>query len=1290
MGWFLKLFGLIIFSTLILGQNYKITNYSVEHGLSNTRVQKIIQDQHGFIWIATADGLNRFDTYNLKQYFYNSENPNTLLSNVLKEMIIDKSNNLWITGEGGLNKYDSNTDRFNTRFRNDTLFKQLLGNVTFQIASSEKYLVVSQQTGLTIQSKLETFFIDSVPVAKEIYLDQDIAYVGTSLGLFKIDLLSRKKELFQFPDKRRGAVTVSSVQRFNENELLISVTNYGLYRFSLLNQTFTKVQSLGHGKIYDVLLKSDGHIWIADEKTGITIYDKSFKPKERLLRNQSISSLMESKNGLVFAGSLTKGFYIIDEHALQFRSIKLGEEEGIYGIEKRNNILSVLTFKNGLIRYDLKTKKRKFLNKSSGLNSNDLVGFYRFNNKLWIGTYGQGINIVDEKNNVQFKKFKGLGVNYVNVFSSMGDTLYIGTYSGILIHSKNTNTFEHIKFLKNNNRRENFIVSVTETKTHLWLGTSTEGLIRYDKKTKDYDILKASGEKYTLNGNGISDLYVSSKNTLYVGTSNGLSYSSLTDPTNLKFHHISRSDGLKNESIYGIQEDSKSNIWFSTGAGIAKLNTITKTVNVFQPNSGISDFEYNNNSDYKDENGTIYFGGLNGVTVIDPLSLSSNTFKPKIVFTDFSLFNKKVEPATTEKLKRELNTLPTLELNYDDYVFSVSFALLNYTNSNQNRFAYRLKGFNDRWVDNGSKNSVTFTNLDPGDYVLYIKGFNNDGIESGQIGSLKINVSPPWWKTTFAYILYIFGLFSLVFGYIRKKKIETKRLESLVAERTAEVEKQKVELEELNKTKSLFFQNITHEFRTPLTLIISPLEQMIRKEKNITIESAVRNAKKLLKLVNQLIDVASNNHQKVERNNSVFDFSVLVRTQSEMFKSAAETRDVRIITHIEDYCIVSADREKLEYVISNLLSNATKFTTTLINIICKKDGNSIIFICEDDGIGINEKLRDKIFERFYQIETKQHAVYEGTGIGLALVKSYVELHGGEVNVNSIEGSGSTFTVHLPIITEEQSVNSVPTNDLAENGIQVKKDKTKDKILLVEDSTEIRNLCVEHLSDEFYIIEAIDGFDGFKKAKKELPKLILADVMMPKKDGYALTKELKSELLTSHIPVLLITAKSTDENKIEGLSAGADDYIVKPFNIDEVRLKIRNHIQRIKRQQLNLQQLDKSEFGELNSMDSEFMTHVTTFVQKNISDYEFDFSEIYHVLGMSQSTFYRKLKSLTNLTPTSYVLNTRLEIAAELLQKMDKNVSEVSNTVGISNTSYFSRSFTKKFGISPKEYQKSVT
>lgn len=1255
--------------------------------MSNTRVTEIVQDKNGFIWIGTHDGLNRFDSYQFKHYFNDIENPNSLLSNMIKGLHLDLQNQLWVSTDQGLNAYSSQ-DNFQASNENDSIVSYLKNKIIFKSFSHKKSFISSVQKGLVIKQKNSIFYIDSIPIANNMVSIKDDLFVTTPFGIVQIDLKKKKTYTFKYPIISKRPLTIGSLTKFSDDELLVSIMGHGMFKFSIARKTFTEIPELKISQITGVLNHSDGNIWISDEKNGISIYDRSFTKRKSLLENESISSLMESKNKLVFAGTYTKGFYVIDKLPLKFKSIELGGKNGIYGINKTDYILSTLTFKDGLIRYNLETSKREVLNKSNGLNSNDLTTITKFNDNLWIGTFGSGINILKNDNTAKFKMFENRTLNYVNVFEYNKDTLFIGSYGGLIIHPRNSEIYDHISFSENKNKRNNYIVSIKDSKSYLWLGTADEGLIRFNKSSREHVFIKSTSEKHSLNSNSISDILISSDYKLYLATSSGLSISSLENPDSLSFTHINRKNGLLNESIYSIIEDQNKDIWMSTGYGVGKLKTETNQFTLYLPNDGLSDYEFNNNSKFIDQDGKMYFGGVNGVSIINPNHINQNKFKPEVVLTEFRLFNKIVSE-NSDKLNKEINLNQSITLNYDDYVFSLSFALLNYTNSSQNTYSYKLEGFNDSWISNGTNNSVTFTNLDPGEYNLNIKGFNNDGIESYKIKSLRIIVLPPWWKTIVAYLFYIIVFIYIIYYYIRRKEKERKRLEKLVYNRTKEVERQRVELQELDQIKSRFFQNISHEFRLPLTLIISPIEEALRVKKEAMLTSVLSNAKRLLKLVNQLIDLSSIDHKKIKMIPSIFNIKDSVNVQIEMLRSSAESNEINIKTNLSDIS-VEADKDKIEHILSNIFSNAIKFAKSTISICLEIKNGCVAISCVDDGIGISKKDQEKIFDRFFQSDNSETREYEGTGIGLSLVKDFVDLHSGSISVNSELGNGATFYLFLPILTEkkEQATTKLA---LTEKVVlkSLKQDKKLPKILIIEDSEEIRTLLINQLSNEFYILEAENGDVGAKLAVKELPKLVLVDIMMPKKDGYTVVKELKDSILTSHIPMIMLTAKSDKESELKGLNVGADDYITKPFNIEEIRLKLRNHIQRVRRHQIEIQGLNQVSDIHISKLDSELINRIKQFIHDNMQSYDFSYDLLYSEIGMSQSTFYRKLKSLTAETPSSFLLNYRLDFAADKLKEGSINISEVSNLVGISNPSYFSRTFTKKFGISPKEYQKNL-
>ena len=711
----------------------------------------------------------------------------------------------------------------------------------------------------------------------------------------------------------------------------------------------------------------------------------------------------------------------------------------------------------------------------------------------------------------------------------------------------------------------------------------------------------------------------------------------------------------------------------------------------------------------------MFFGGTKGITVFHPNKMKKNKRIPTIVLTDFQVFNKSLVIGNNSIINKHISEITEVKLSYMQSVFSFEFAALDYHNPQKNKYMYKMEGVDPEWVHTGAaRRFATYTNLAPGKYIFKVKGSNNDGVWNEKGTSIKVIILPPWWQTNLAYFIYavLIGLIIYFTWLFQIKRIQIRHqleMEHIQAEK----------YQEIDRLKSQFFANISHEFRTPLTLILAPVEQLISKtlkgsveEGYITIRS---NAKKLLRLVNQLLSLSKLEAGQMKLQVSEQDIIPVFRRIINLFTSLADRKNIDLNFTSPKSLLICFDEEKIDTILNNLLSNAFKFTpeagsvevAAILNPLPQalshtKGGTSGVKITvSNTGAHIQENLLNKIFDRFYQVESNNHI--EGTGIGLSLTKDLVELHHGEITAESIAGGKTTFTILIPTAkgsyaSEEivelknekiESEEIFPEIKSPEVGKDVDNTVNNElpKLLLVEDNEEVRNYLRKNLQEKYNIIEASNGKLGFQQAKKELPALIISDIMMPEMDGFEFCEKIKSEIITSHIPVILLTARATREDRVEGLKIGADDYLPKPFDLEELFVRIENLIQL--RKDLKQRFLKEALFGidKISSLppEKELIEKITQVINQNIDNEDYTIDDFAKDIAMSRTQLFRKIKDWTNLTPHEFIQLCRLKKAAEILKDKSFNVTEVAFTVGFKTASHFIRSFKRQFGKTPKEY-----
>ena len=823
----------------------------------------------------------------------------------------------------------------------------------------------------------------------------------------------------------------------------------------------------------------------------------------------------------------------------------------------------------------------------------------------------------------------------------------------------------------------------------------------------------------SLSSNVINAIYEDSRHNLWIGTWAGLNKFDYRTKT---FKAFRKKDGLADNVVYGIIEDDEGNFWVSTNQGISKFDPVNLTVENYNTADGLQAQEFIRGSFLKSKSGEFFFGGVNGFNSFFPNEIADNPNVPPVYITDFWIYNDLMKPGVPHSpLEANITETKEIVLPYTQNEFSFEFAALNYSQAFKNRYAYYLEGYDKTWRDAGTQRKASYAKVPPGLYTFRVKASNNDGVWNENGAVIKIIVHPPWWKTWWAYAVYAMAIVALFLWY-RQNLINRERLKNDLKLEHLELTK----MQEMDKLKSYFFTNISHEFRTPLTLILSPIRDMVsgnfKGDVKKQYQMVIRNGERLLRLINQLLDLSKLGAGSMKLKTSNLDIVQFLKPIVSAFDSLAQRSHIRFIfEHPAGAVMVYFDPDKFEKIITNLLSNAFKFTregeiklsVRTLGTNSGDDSEKVEIAVIDSGAGIPQEYINSIFDHFYQVA--HHSNAEGSGIGLSLTKELVELHKGKIIVESVEGKGSTFKVrfllgksHLkeseiddsngPLVSTHKIIagfdypvlpvqqETVPAPEL-HAGIDLP------RILIVEDNNDMRGYIRQSLENNYRVLEAANGKDGLKLGLEIIPDLIISDVMMPGMDGVALCKAFKNNIYTSHIPMILLTAKADMESKLEGLETGADEYLSKPFNSYELQVRTKNLIRsrEILRERFTESKKTALEPKEISitSLDEKFLKNVLQVIEKNIADSEFRVESLGKELEMDHTAVYRKIKALTGETAVEFIRNIRLKRAAQLLKQQKLTVSEVTYHVGFNDLQYFRTCFKKQFGVSPSEYMTRV-
>ena len=1352
-------------------KNFKFQHLTSELGLSSNTVLCITQDSKGFLWIGTYEGLNRYDGYDFKIFKHNPDDSTSLGANPIYTIFEDNSGTLWIgTHDGGLNKFDRDKEIFTRYLNAPANGRSISNNKVYTICDDKNgYLWVGTAHGLNKLDKKTGKFsnyyrnstdpnsLSSDIISSLIYDDKkDVLWIGTkNAGLNKYDIKQNKFTRFRHQESNSNSLSedfIFCLYKDAAGILWIGTYGGGLNKFDENTGEFTvynTTNSYAKGFCDNIILSieedNSDNLLLGTYENGLMIFDHkdnkfySYQPDSKdpeSIGDNMIYDIFTANSGLILLGTWNNGLNkIITDKKFQHYTHNPSDPNSLSGkmvtsmCEDKEGTVWIGTEQNGLNKFDIKKGTFTHYNNNPDNKfslSSDGVADIKEDKEgnLWIVTDGAGFCKLDKKTN-KFTRYQhnpednnSLPTDQVSVIieDRIGDLL-IGTFgAGLIKFNKKNNSFNKINYNPDdpNDKTATGIYSLYEDKKRfIWIGTYGGGLFIYDRKAdKSKSYFNIPGDTESLSDNTISAIIESIDGVIWIGTYNGLNR---FDRNTGKFTRFNESNGLPNNTIYGILEDDKRNLWISTNKGLSRYNPADGTFKNYSKADGLQDNEFNQWACFKGKSGNLYFGGINGFNVFNPSDMKDSDFKPPIIFTDLWLFNKRVDIGFDKHLDRvvlnqSIDEINELDLTHNDYVFSFEFAALDFFLPQNVRYAYKMEGFDEDWTYvNSDRRFATYTNLSPGGYTFKVKSTNHDGVWDETGRDLAIIISPPWWKTGWAFSSY--GLILIFILYlVRTFDLKRQRLRHQLELEHEHAQK----LEEVDIMKSRFFANISHEFRTPLTLILGPAEQMLSDHTNEGVKKNAnlikRNANNMLRLINQLLDLSKIDSGKLRLKAANQNIIPFLKGIVMSFESLAMMNMIKLcLNYSADKLMIYFDREKMETILINLLSNAFKFTPNGNEItvsLSEINENSVEIKFKDTGIGISESELPKIFDRFYQVKSAHTREHGGTGIGLALVKELVELHRGSISVDSKLGEWTEFKISLPLGKEHLADDEIVEIDENISMENLTVDKTefvhstnhntnienlitsKNIVLVVEDNKDVREFIIDSLGNDYHFEEAENGEEGIKKAEEIIPDLIISDVMMPKMDGNDMTRRLKTDQRTSHIPIILLTAKSGQENRIEGLETGADDYLTKPFDAKELHIRIKNLINlRKKLQEIyssdKIAVLAKSKH-KLKGIDVQFMERILKVIEEHISEEEFTIENFGNEVGMSRSQMFRKIKALTGKSCSVYLRSVRLAKAKIMLQNHEATISEIAYSVGFGSPSYFTHCFKEEFGYSPSE------
>ena len=1304
-------------------EHYYFKNLSIRNGLSQNTVNAILQDRKGFMWLGTKDGLNRYDGLSFRKFKHDAANPRSIGNSFITSLYEDFNGNIWVGTDAGVYIYYPEKEAFE-EFDCQSLEKTRIersvsmiagdkqGRVWIAVEAQGMFCYDARQKLLRnyplseISSNIKCFTFDS---GGTLWL----GFYGDGLYYSKDNLATVHPYGSPEDGKREfeGGVITKIVQG-NYNCLYIGSVKEGV---SELNLTSGQVRNLlaideSGESIFcrDLLPYSDNELWIGTE-SGIYIYNLRTAQFIHLraslydsysLSDNAIYALYKDREEGLWIGSYFGGVdYYPRQYTYFAKYYPKNIANSLHGKRVRefcradDGTLWIGTEDGGLNHFNPKTKEFHFFEPSAGFTN--IHGLCMDGSHLWVGTFSKGLRVIDTRTGAVLRTYTEghtpHSLNDNSIFSicrtSAGE-IYLGTLFGLLRYNRTQDNFDRIPELNGK-----FVYDIKEDSYgNLWLATYANGAYCYDvsvRRWKNY-VFDAEDEK-SLPYDKVLSVFEDSYRQIWLTTQGG--GFCLFHPDTETFTRYGLKDGLPNDVVYQIVEDDDRFLWLTTNNGLVRFDPKTMEMKVFSTANGLPTNQFNYRSGFKDEAGNIYLGSINGFVAFDPRTFAENRQVPAVAITDFLLFNKEVPVGETDSpLKSSITFSDKVVLTADQNSFSFRIAALSYQAPRMNKLMYKLEGFDEGWLTIGESPLVTYSNLGYGDYVFKVKASNSDGVWNEQETSLHLSILPPFYLSGWAYcfyVLFFMGCLVCVIFYFKRRNYrkQHRQMEMLEQEKEREVYHAKID----------FFTNVAHEIRTPLTLIKGPLENIILK-KEVDSETKEdlyimkQNTERLLNLTNQLLDFRKTETRGFRLNFTECDVVAVLRETYLRFTSLAKQKGLDFILELPQECFMAdINQEALTKIISNLLNNGVKYASTYLRIFLETDEKVFHIRTFNDGEMIPDTMKEEIFKPFVRLD-KEDEVTTGTGIGLALSRSLAELHQGSLMMEKGE-EVNCFCLTLPVNQDSTiTLSAENVSQVEENscGWEQEETDTKEKkpmILVVEDNPDMLAFVRKQLTTEYSVLTAMNGIEALAVLDNHYVNLVVSDVMMPQMDGFELCKTIKSDLSYSHIPVVLLTAKTNIQSKIEGLELGADAYIEKPFSVEYLLANISSLIHN--REKLR-QTFAKSPFVAANTMaltkaDEEFIWKLNDIIQANLHNPEFSMEDMADALKMSRSSFYRKIKGVLDLSPNEYLRLERLKQAAQLLKEGKSRVNEICYTVGFNSPSYFSKCFLKQFGVLPKDF-----
>jgi signal transduction histidine kinase/ligand-binding sensor domain-containing protein/DNA-binding response OmpR family regulator len=1319
-------------------QDRYFRNISVDKGLSQSSVFAIQQDALGFIWIGTQDGLNRYDSKGFKVYRPIKNVKNSLQSYYIRSLFTDHKGQLWVGGNKGISVYNYDTDSFTNYPLPRSIGEWYISSITqdkehriwaTSIAGDVFMLSPKEENFTTVKFNASSHEIKKIAY---IGLWQQQIILGTDVGLFKL-----KPNTHQLIKIDLGAKKPYINDVYTDGtKMWVATEGDGLIHYNAENKKATSLlhstaaNSIADNNIRCVGKDTQGNIW-AGTFRGLSIFNPNTKSftnyyhqisQPYTISQNSVRCFFRDKQNGIWLGTYYGGLNYYHKNDIKFNLLRQNSSKpslndeviGVIKQDQKGNFW-IGTNDKGLNYWNKSANTISYFtnseNNPNSLSSNNIKAIdFDDNGNVLIGTHNGGLNLLNPgSGSVQRFRHDENNPNTIAsdlVYSILKDSkgrIWIGTRSGLDQFHPQTKSFTHIHLDKAGKRptSDDITFLFEDSKNRIWIGTTNGVTLFYPD-----NLLFGNIGHGKLSEDIVNCITEDKKHRIWIGTREGLK---LYDENQESFSGFKASKDFVKGTIYGIVPDDEANLWISTNSGLIKFNPDRSSVQTFDESDGLQNKQFNEYAFCKAKDGMLLFGGIKGISYFYPSMIKQQPLPLKLSFTGLEVLNKTVAvDDETNILEQHIDQAKELEIGSEYKQFSIYFNTFNYISANRTHYYYKLDGLDKDW-QRTDELKISYSNLPAGKYNLQIKAMGPNG-EISPVRSLQLVILSPWYKTIWFYLFLLVIIGTAIYIGFRMISERITAVQQLKIERT---DKERVSY--INQMKMDFFTNVSHELRTPLTLILAPLEELLKKP--FTDKATKKkhelmfiNAKRLYNLVDQLFEFRKTEMGTQQLRVGKNDIIGFIQEIYESFKPLSEKKQIHFTFHTsETELLFFFDKDAMEKILFNLLSNAFKYTeaghTISIELLKKED---MIWIkVADTGVGISKEDLSKVFDRFYQVNNKEMNL--GSGVGLAFTKRLVELHHGEITAESTQDEGSVFTVKLPISDQvyendlhaestTQELSIVTDNEaVTENHLSLVEDEElineiteavqSIKLLIVDDNKEILAYLQDYFSKIYEVTVAYDGQMALDLLEIQAFDIIISDVMMPELDGLHFCKRVKQNINTSHIPLMLLTARTETSQQIKGLEMGADDYITKPFSPPLVAAKISNLLRSRKRlkEYYSAAKEMVPENIAFNALDEEFLKQAINIVEDHLANSEFSVDLFSKEIGMSRSNLYLKLKAITGESAMDFIKRIRFKKAVELMHSKRYTIAQITYMCGFNSPSYFSTAFKQHYGCMPSEY-----